>query len=376
MKVAIVHDWLVSMGGAEKCLEVFCELFPGAVVYTLVYDSSKVDSDVINGMDIRTSFIQRLPLGKKKHRNYLPIMPSAVKAFNLSGYDIVLSSSHCVAKGAGVRRETCHISYCYTPMRYIWDMYDEYFKGGRSGVAASLLMPLFRNYLRKWDVRTSKNVDYFIAISEYVRHRIKKLYNREADVIYPPVDTDFYINQADRRDDFYLAVSRFVPYKRLELAVEAFNRLELPFVIIGNGPEYRNLKSRAGKNVKILTGQSDASLREYYSRCRALIFPGNEDFGIIPLEAQACGCPVIAYKAGGVLETVVEGVTGKLFYPHTPEALAGAVKSFRAESFDSRVIREHAQKFSRGGFKSRVKEYISEKYKSFCGSEGNGHDIK
>ncbi len=365
MKTAIIHDWLVSTGGAERCLEVFCELFPEATIFTLVHDPGKIDSDIINRMDIRTSFIQRLPLGKKKYRHYLPLMPRAIGAFNLSGYDLALSSSHCVAKGVRTPKATCHISYCYTPMRYIWNMYDEYFRSNRTGLAARLLMPLFLDRLRKWDVNTSKGVDYFIAISDNVRQRIKMYYDRESDVIYPPVNTGYFRNTGRRREDFFLAVSRFVPYKQLDLAVRAFNALKLPLVIIGGGPELNKLKKMAKDNIKILINQPDSSLRDYYSRCKALVFPANEDFGIIPIEAQSCGCPVIAYKKGGALETVVEGVTGKFFHSQTVEALVKTVEEFRPEEFSPDVIRNHAIKFDRNAFKVNIKKYIFEKYEDY-----------
>jgi len=365
VRIAIIHDWLVSTGGAERCLEVFCELFPQADIYSLVYNPENIDSKIINSMKITTSFIQRMPFGVEKYRNYLPLMPKAVESFKLTGYDLVISSSHCAAKGVKVSGNTCHICYCYTPMRYVWDMYNVYFKGTETGLAARLLMPLFVNYLRRWDVKSAERVDYFIAISENIRKKIKKYYNREANVIYPPVNMEYFHISKQKREDFFLVVSRLVPYKRIDLAVRVFNELKLPLVIIGDGPCYKKLSKLAGSNIKLIGKRTDEELRDYYSRARALVFTANEDFGIVPLEAQACGCPVIAYGEGGALETVKEGVTGKYFYPQTEDALAAAIKGFKSDMYKTADSRKHSLEFDRNRFKNKVKDFILIKYELF-----------
>ena len=357
MKVAIVHDWLVSNGGAENCLEVFCELFPGADVYTLIYNPAAIRSEKIKRMKIRTSFIQNLPCGRKFYRHYLPLMPYAVESFNLEGYDFILSSSHCVAKGARAQKGARHLCYCYTPMRYVWEMYGAYFDKRQTRLLASLAMPFFANHLRKWDVASSKRVHKFVAISETVRARIKEHYETDADVLFPPVDTGFFGNTGEKREDFFLVVSRFVPYKRIGLAVAAFNRLGLPLVVIGGGPGEKELRKMAGKNTRILTEQSGESIRSHYSRCRALVFCGLEDFGIVPLEAQACGAPVIAFGQGGLKETVVEGKTGVFFAEQTETALAETVKKFSLMKFSEKDAVDNALKYSRDKFKAGFKEY-------------------
>ncbi|MFH1704353.1 MAG: glycosyltransferase, partial [Nitrospirota bacterium] len=288
MKVAIVHDWLTGMRGGERCLEVFCELFPQAHLYTLLH-VPKSTSPLIEQMPIRTSFIQNLPFSKKAYRKYLPLFPMAVESFSLKGYDLILSCSHCVAKGAIPPPDALHISYILTPMRYAWDMYEEYFMGKRNR-----MILLFIHYLRIWDVTASQRVDHFLCISKHVANRIKKFYRREAEVIHPPVDIKRFKLQ-NKKEDFFLIVSSFVPYKKINLAVEAFNRLGHPLKIIGAGPERKRLSAMAKSNVQFLGWQSDEVVADYYSQCRALIFPGEEDFGIVPLEAMASGKPVIAY---------------------------------------------------------------------------------
>ncbi|MFA5779117.1 MAG: glycosyltransferase [Elusimicrobiota bacterium] len=363
MKVAIIHDWLTGMRGGEKCLEVFCELFPSATVFTLVYIKGTV-SETIERMDIKTSFIQHFPDIEKKYRYYLPLMPKAIEQFDLTGYDLILSSSHCVAKGVKVPENSLHICYCYTPMRYIWDMYEQYF--GDSRFYIKFAMKMIKPYLRKWDVENSENVNYFIAISECVKERIKRHYNREADVIYPPVDTDFFIpftRYPLPSTDYYLIVSAFAPYKKVDLAVETFNKLKLPLKIIGSGQDEKKLKRIAGKNIEFLGWRNNDELRKYYQNCRAVIFPGEEDFGIVPVEAQACGKPVIAYKKGGVLETMIDGKTGIFFNEQTAESLSASVLKFENMKFNSREVREPAERFGRKKFSELIKNYIDEKLK-------------
>ncbi len=380
MKVALVHDWLTGMRGGEKVLEVFCELFPHAHLYTLLHNKESV-SAIIENMDIRTSFVQKFPLIiKKKYRHLLPIFPTAIERFNLEGYDLVLSSSHCVAKGVITGPNTLHVCYCFTPMRYIWDMYDEYFTKEKSSAITRKSISLMLGYLRKWDVASSKRVDRFVAISKYVAERIKKYYERESEIIFPPVDCS-YFNPGTSNGNFYLMVSPLAPNKRVDIAIKAFNKLSLPLKIIGTGQEEKRLGKIAGKNVELMGWQSDEVVREHYVNCKALIFPGVEDFGIVPLEAQACGKPVIAYGKGGVLETVIplngnklnteggnrKSATGMFFYEHTPESLAQAVIHFESVKglFNKIKIREHAETFDMAIFKERIRNYIDQEYNEF-----------
>ena len=291
-------------------------------------------------------------------------MPKAVERFDLTGYDLILSSSHCVAKGVKVPENSLHICYCYTPMRYMWDMFGQYFSSSRFYVkfAAKLIRP----YLQKWDVESSKSVDYFIAISEYIRERIKRHYDRDADVIYPPVDTDFY-TPADTSQSqipgYYLIVSALVPYKRLDLAIGAFNKLGLKLKIIGSGPDEKRLKKMAGQNIEFLGWCDNETLRRHYRACKALLFPGEEDFGIVPVEAQACGKPILAYKKGGVLETVKEGTIGMFFERQDVDSIIATVKRFENAKFEASVIRNNSEKFSRRKFVETIKNYIDDKIK-------------
>ncbi|MCP4264441.1 MAG: glycosyltransferase family 4 protein [Candidatus Brocadiaceae bacterium] len=381
MKVALVHDWLTGMRGGEKVLEVFCELFPDAHLYTLLHKKGSL-SNTIESMDIRTSFIQKLPLIKKKYRHLLPIFPTAIERFDLQEYDLVLSSSHCVAKGVTTGDNTLHICYCFTPMRYIWDLYNLYFDKERANMITRFATSLVLDYLRKWDVTSSKRVDKFVAISNYIAERIKKNYGRGSDLIYPPVDCS-YFKPGLTNENFYLMVSPLAPNKRVDLAIEAFNIIGLPLVIIGSGQEEKKLKRMAGKKIKLMGWQSDEIVREHYANCKALIFPGVEDFGIVPLEAQACGKPVIAYGKGGALETIVPldnnelniknkngqsmNATGLFFFEQTPESLAQAVIQFEETKnlFSWQVIRENAESFDRAIFKDKIRSYVEQNYSEF-----------
>ncbi len=360
MKVAIVHDWLTNMGGAERVILALHEVFPDAPVFTMVHNPDRLPPE-FGRLDIRTSFIQRLPKAKTAYQSYLPLMPIAVEQFDLSEYDVVISSSHACAKGVITRPETLHICYCYTPMRYAWFLYHEYMRLEKMSRVKRWLIPPLMNYLRIWDRLAADRVDDFIAISNGVRRRIKKYYRRESSVIFPPVNTGYY-TPSDDLDDYYLVVSRLVPYKRVDLAVEAFNELGLPLVVIGEGPERDRLQKMAKPNVKIMGRLSDEETRMCYARCRAFIFPGEEDFGITPVEAQAAGRPVIAFGAGGTLDTVKPGITGVFFDKQTPQALAEAVRNFDWTGFDPQVIRQHAAGFDTEKFKKQFYDYTVIKY--------------
>jgi glycosyltransferase involved in cell wall biosynthesis len=370
MKTAIIHDWLTGMRGGERCLDVFCELFPQADLYTLLHIPGSVSSR-IEKRPVNTSFIQRLPFSKKYYRSYLPLFPMAVERFDLKGYEFILSCSHCVAKGIIPPPGAVHISYNLTPMRYAWDMYPEYFGQRRSG----LILP-FVHYLRMWDVTSSQRVDHFLCISKHAADRITKFYRRETTVIYPPVDVNRFRIQGPG-EDFFLIVSALTRYKRIDLAVEAFNRLGYPLRVIGRGSEEKRLRSMARSNITFLGWQPDDVVSDTYSKCRALVFPGEEDFGIVPVEAMASGKPVIAYGRGGGLETIIpydlqgggEGggkvPTGLFFYEPSAGSLINAVKQFVQieKEFDPIAIRNHALQWDREIFKEKIKKYIFERVK-------------
>jgi glycosyltransferase involved in cell wall biosynthesis len=368
MKVALVHDWLTGMRGGEKILEVFCELFPDATIFTAIHNEGMM-SPTIERMKIKTSFIQHLPLKATKYRNYLPFMPAAIDALDFSEYDFILSTSVAIAKAAKPSKNAMHICYCNTPMRYIWDQYEEYFGKDRAGFVIRTAMALVAPNLRRWDIRTCDRVHYFIANSNNVAERISRIYHRTSDVIYPPVSTDlFAVSKND--EGYYLIVSALVPYKRVDLAIETFNRSGEKLLIVGAGPDSEKLKNIAENNIEFLGWQSDENLARLYSGCRALIFPGVEDFGIVPLEAMATGKPVIAFAKGGALETVVgdgNSPTGVFFYDQTIEALAEAIKSHLKIKFDPYTIRRHAEKFDRKEFKRQIEEYIKKKISDSTG---------
>jgi glycosyltransferase involved in cell wall biosynthesis len=362
MKVAIVHEWLLGMTGSEKVVEALCELFPQATLFCLIYNKKNL-SETINKMKIKPSFVQYLPFAMTKYRYYLPLFPYAIEQFDLRDYDLVISSNHCVAKGVITKPKTLHICYCHTPMRYGWEFYFEYFGNSK----LNSIISFFMNYIRIWDVVSSNRVDYFIANSRAVAARINKHYRREATLIYPPIDTSIY--RPDSKDEnFFLIVSRLVPYKRIDIAIKAFNELKLPLIIIGDGPELKKLKKMANSNIEFKGKQDTKIISKFYAQCKALVFPGEEDFGMVPIEAQAAGRPVIAYKAGGALETIIDGITGIFFEEQTHESLIQAIRKFETIKFDKEKIRTHALKFDKAIFKEKMKEFIASKIKerSIC----------
>lgn len=357
MKVAIVHYWLTGMRGGEKVVESLLELFPTADIYTHVFDPQSV-SPQLRQRVAGTTFIQRLPRATNLYQSYLPLMPLALEQLDLRQYDLVISSESGPAKGALLGADALHVCYCHTPMRYIWDMYHEHLE--IAGSIKALLMRPITHYLRLWDYASAARVDHFIANSHHVRRRINRAYRRTAEVIHPPVDTSRFWASAET-DDYYLIVGQLVPYKRVDLAVDAFNKLGKRLLIVGIGSELGRLKRRAQKSIEFLGHVSDADLPRYYARCRALVFPGVEDFGIVPVEAMAAGRPVIAFRKGGACDTVIDGVTGRFFDHQTADDLASCVVAFEQsmQTFDAATIASHARTFDKAAFKQRFREAIA-----------------
>ncbi len=355
LKIALCHDWLNGMRGGEKCLEAIADLYPEAPIYTLFHEPGRIGPTLAKKV-IRTSPLQRFPGVFKYYRYYLPFFPWAVRGLKMASYDGLISTSHCAIKGVSKSNKAWHVCYCFTPMRYAWDKFDNYF-GEKKGIKKSILKAII-DPIRRWDDRNSEGVDAFVAISDHVAGRIKRFYGREAAVIYPPVSTDYFTPSQDRRDDFYLIVSALVPYKQIDLAIQAFNQLGRKLIIIGEGPERARLERQAGVSVKFLGWRSDEEIRSYYRRCRALIFPGEEDFGIVPVEVQACGGFVIAYRKGGVVETVIEGKTGCFFDQPTIESLVNAVIQFEHQAWNPAESRKNAEKYSLARFKSEFKRFM------------------
>ena len=369
MKVAMVHDWLTAMGGAEKVLEELIQLFP-ADLFTLVRNNKNLKGTPFETLEMKTSFIQKLPRAATKYRSYLPLFPLAIEQFDLSGYDLVISSSHSIAKGVLTHADQIHICYCHTPMRYAWDLYQQYLREGRlkSGIKG-VLAKCFLHYLRMWDAHSAARVNAYAANSHYVAKRVKQLYNQEAEVIYPPVDLQFYALE-EKKEDYYLTVSRMVPYKKIDLIVEAFAAMpDKKLIVIGEGPEEEKIKSKAGKNVEILPYQTQETLKAFLQKAKGFVFASIEDFGILPVEAQGCGTPVIALGRGGALETVAEGKSGVFFHEQSVASLIDGVRSFEKKAFDPLVVRAHAEQFRQEVFREKFGAFIREKYEAFSFSK-------
>ena len=360
MRIAIVHDYLNQFGGAERVVAALHELYPDAPIYTSIYDEQRMP-DIFKKMDIRTSFMQKFPFVFKFFKWYLLFYPLAFESFDLSEYDVILSSSSAFAKGVKKRDGQLHICYCYTPMRFVW-RYEDYVKRENFSLPVKMVLPIILGPVRKWEKESLKGVDYFVAISETIAERIQKTYGRRSVIIYPPVETQKYkISSIDK--DYFLVVSRLNPYKRIDIVVRAFNRLGLSLKIIGGGSDLDNLQRMAKPNIEFMGRQPDKVIAKHYAECRALIFPGEEDFGIVPVEAMSAGRPVIAYKSGGATETVVDGKTGILFDAQTPEALISAVEKFQFELFRKHEIRERALQFDKEVFKKQMGDFINSKYR-------------
>jgi len=358
LKVAIIHYWLVNWRGGEKVIEAMLDLYPDADIYTHVY-CKKLTEGKLENFNVNESFIGRLPFAKKMYQKYLPLMPFALEQLDLRGYDLVISSESGPAKGGITDPGSLHICYCHSPLRYVWDMYHDYMES--SGFITRALFRPLAHYLRVWDQSSSIRVDLFIANSSFIAKRIKKFYQRDSLVINPPIELDEFDLQ-EEKSDYYLVLGQLTPYKRADIVVKAFKTTNKKLIVVGGGEQFFDLKELENENIKILGRQEWSECKKYLSNARALIFPGVEDFGMVPVEAMACGTPVIAYKKGGAIETVVEGVTGVFFNEQSEYAVNEAVRQFESEetSFDAKKIRMHAENFSKQVFLNKVEDVIEE----------------
>ncbi|WP_242120115.1 glycosyltransferase family 4 protein [Aestuariivivens sediminicola] len=367
MKKALIHDWYYINGGAEKVVHSFNNIWEDFDHFGLVDFLNEKDRNfILKGKKVKTSFVQRLPTAKRNHRKFLHFFPYAIEQFDLSEYDLILSSSASIAKGVLTNQNQLHICYCHSPMRYAWDLYHQYLKEakltkGLNSIYAKYVLHKTRN----WDVATVNRVDYFIANSNYIAKRIKKIYNRESIVVYPPVDVNHFTLEKNK-DNYYFTASRMVSYKKVDLIVQAFNQMpDKKLIVSGDGPEFKKIKSLAKPNIEFLGFTESKVLKRYLQKAKAFVFAAEEDFGIIPVEAQACGTPVIAFGKGGVRETVVPGISGIFFNEQTPEALINSVKDFETMNFDYIEIRNHSLSFSKERFEREIKDYVEKKYDDF-----------
>lgn len=364
IKVALVHDFLTQYGGAERVLEVLCELYPEAPIYTLLYDEEKMGSKFAD-KEIRTSFLQKFPkFIRKRYKYLLPLMPTAPEVWDLRDFELVISSSGAWSKGIVTRLNTVHISYMHSPMRFVWDANSEYLRGQKKCFLVNFFSQGLLNYIRVWDKVAADRPDYLIANSKYTQRRIEKYYGRESTVIYPPVilpSSPSLLPKREKGDDYFLVVSRLSPYKNIDKIVEAFNKLELPLVVIGEGSQEEYLKKIAEKNIKILGWQTDEKVAEYYANARGFVFANVDDFGITLAEAMAHGLPAAAIRKGGAIEVMVEGKTGEFFDEATPEVIADGVRRMvkNEKNYDKEFIKSQAAKFSKERFKTEFTDYIN-----------------
>jgi glycosyltransferase involved in cell wall biosynthesis len=371
MRVAIAHEWLVTYAGSEKVVEQILALYPDASLFSLVDFLQPHQREFIQHKPVRTSFLQHLPMARQHFRQYLPLMPLAIEQFDFSKYDLIISSNHAVAKGVLTRPDQLHISYVHTPIRYAWDFQQQYLQQSRLGWGVrGTIARLTLHYLRLWDLASANRVDAFVANSQYVARRIQRIYRRPARVIYPPVAVQRF-RPDQPREDFYLAIARFVPYKRVDLIVKAFAQLGLPLVVIGDGPERDRIRPFAKGNIQFLGSQPDEVVTDYLQRCKAFVFAAEEDFGITPVEAQAAGAPVIAFGRGGATETVIAGKTGLFFPDQTVESLIESVKEFEADArfVNPHVIRQNAERFSEENFRQAFAQFVNQSWCHF--QQGN-----
>lgn len=373
MRISIVSDWLTTYAGAERVLERLVDAFPYADLFSVCDFLPESERAFLKGRRPKTTFIQKLPGASKRYRSYLPLMPLAIEQLDLSLYDVILSSSHAVAKGVLTGPDQLHISYVHSPIRYAWDLQHQYLR--ESGLDSGMkgwFAKWFLHKIRQWDLRTANGVDHFVANSNFIARRIWKVYRREAEVIYPPVDVSSFTLCKDK-EDFYLTASRMVPYKKIDLIAEAFSRMpDKKLVVIGDGPDVDKIRAKAGSNVQLLGYQPFEVLRDHMQRAKAFVFAAEEDFGITPVEAQACGTPVIAFRKGGALETVIglgqqHAPTGVFFGEQTVEAIVGAVAAFEenGERFSAEICRENALRFSPEIFRDRIEAFVATKYEEF-----------
>jgi glycosyltransferase involved in cell wall biosynthesis len=361
MKIAIVHDFLNQFGGAERVAKVLHELFPKAPIYTLLSDQKKLAGEFTDAKIVSSNLQNKPKFLRRRHKLLLPFFPVAIEQFDLSDYDVVISSSGAWSKGIITKPETRHICYCHSPMRFVWDWYYNYLRENKIGKLKKLILYPLINYLRVWDRISAKRVDLWLANSQHTARRLKKYYRVDSKIVYPPVDVKHFEVTRDNAG-YFLVVSRLSPYKRVDLAVKAFNQLGMHLVVIGTGEQEKQLKKMANKNIEFLGFKPDDVVKEYYQNCRGFIFCGEDDFGITPVEAMACGKPVVAYRKGGCLETIVEGVSGEFFDEETPKSLVGAVKKLiqNGKQYDPVKIRKQAEKFSKEKFKEEILKVVNE----------------